>query len=77
MEITEKRSDVVMFSFVVYDFSSCVDDMLKLLEAVISMYTVMYNAQISPKIFGLHYWLFRNKYIFIIKEKSKTLGIIF
>ena len=33
MEIMEKRSDMVMFSFVVYDFS-CVDDMLKLLEAV-------------------------------------------
>ena len=27
----KKRSDVVMFSFVVYDFSSCVDDTLKLL----------------------------------------------
>ena len=26
----EKRSDMVMFSFVVYDFSSCVDDTLKL-----------------------------------------------
>ena len=30
----EKRSDVVIFSFVVYDFSSCIDDTLKLLGAV-------------------------------------------
>ena len=25
MEIVEKRSDMVMLSFVVYDFSSCID----------------------------------------------------
>ena len=30
----EKRSDMIMFSFVVYDVSSCVNDTLKLLEAV-------------------------------------------
>ena len=31
---TKKRSNVVVFSFVVYDFSSCVDDTLKLLKAM-------------------------------------------
>ena len=34
MEIIEKRSEVVMFSFVVYDFSNCAGDTLKLLKAV-------------------------------------------
>ena len=28
------------------------------------------NVQMSPKIFGLHYLLLRNKYILINKEKS-------
>ena len=32
---------------------------------------VMYNAKISPKIVGSHYWLLGNKYILIIKEKVK------
>ena len=38
-------------------------------RACISPRTVMCNAQISLKIFGLHYWLLGNKYILINKEK--------
>ena len=32
VEIMKKRTNVDMFSFVVYNFSSCIDDALKLLE---------------------------------------------
>ena len=34
VEITKKRNNVVMFSFVVNDFSSCVDDTLKLINPI-------------------------------------------
>ena len=33
--------------------------------------TVIYNGQVTQKIFGLHYWLLENKYILINKEVIK------